>query len=357
MATVIRSIGSGKTYSTIAAWIVSLSDGTYSSGDDIIGELYDSSYNETFNIGDAPFSTGSLNSVTLRANASEKHDGTPNSGVKITYSGSVADSSAPYTVSYNSSTYGEYKVKIEDIEFADFNHTTDVHAFGFLLSEKTTVMSRCLVNNFSSAAGPTKIFRVFRHGKPRVQNCMVFNCGKSTGAGGVSANVQAFNLDNSSEARVYNSTVYNIFDSSYNTVWGAFYGEYIKTIILDAGKCFKLVSGSISSHNLSGDYSAPGGNPVVNKTAPTLFVATTEGSEDLHLIAFAAALRKGTDLGTDYSVELDIDSYNRDASGSSWDIGADQCDSCKSSSAKVNNKLSLGFSVNQEVSSFNLSDF
>ena len=56
MATVIRSIGSGKTYSTIATWIVSLSDGTYSSGDDIVGELYDSSYDETFNIGDAPFS-------------------------------------------------------------------------------------------------------------------------------------------------------------------------------------------------------------------------------------------------------------------------------------------------------------
>ena len=62
MATVIKSIGSGKDYSTIAAWIVSLSDGTYSSGDDVIGELYDSSYDESFNIGDAPFSTGALNS-------------------------------------------------------------------------------------------------------------------------------------------------------------------------------------------------------------------------------------------------------------------------------------------------------
>jgi len=357
MATVIRSIGSGKTYSTIATWIVSLSDGTYSSGDDIIGELYDSSYNETFNIGDAPFSTGSLNSVTLRANSAYKHDGTPDSGVKIIYSGSVSDGSAPYIVSYNSATYGDYKVKIEDIEFADFNHSTDVHAYGFLLSEKTTIMSRCLVNNFSSGAGPTKIFRVFRHGKPRIQNCMVFNCGKLTVAGGVSANVQAFNLDNSVEARVYNSTVYNIFDSSYNTVWGAFYGEYINTIIVDAGVCFRLVTGSSNSNNLSGDYTAPGGYPVVNKTAITLFVSTIQGSEDLHLIPFAQALRKGTNLGTTYDIQLDIDSYNRDASSSSWDIGADQCDSCKTSSVKANNKLSLGFSVNQAVSSFNLSDF
>ena len=43
------SIGSGKDYSTISAWIASLSDGTYSSGDDIIGELYDSSYDEAQN--------------------------------------------------------------------------------------------------------------------------------------------------------------------------------------------------------------------------------------------------------------------------------------------------------------------
>lgn len=357
MTVVIKSIGSGKDYSTIAAWIVSLSDGTYSSGDDVIGELYDSSYDETFNIGDDPFSTGGLDSVTLRANSANKHDGTPDSGVKIVYSGSVPDSTAPYTVSYNSSTYGEYKVKIEDIEFADFNHSADVHVYGFLLSEKTTIMSRCLVNNFSSNGSSTKRFRVFRQGKPRIQNCMIFNCGKTWVTGGVSANVQVFNLDNSADAKVYNSTVYNIFDSSSNTVWGAFYGEYINAMIVNAGICFRLVSGSNSSHNLSGDYSAPGGNPVVNKSASSLFVSTTQGSEDLHLIAFAAALRKGTDLGTTNSIQLDIDSYDRDASGSSWDIGADQCDSCKTSSAKVNNKLSLGFSANQAVSSFNLSDF
>lgn len=357
MTTVIKSIGSGKTYSTIASWIASLSDGTYSSGDDVIGELYDSSYDETFNIGDDPFDTGGLDSVTLRANSSYKHDGTPDSGVKIVYSGSVSDATAPYTVSYNSSTYGDYKVKIEDIEFADFNHSADVHAYGFLLSEKSTIISRCLVNNFKSSASATKRFRVFRQGKPKIQNCMIFNCGKTYGTGGVSANVQVFNLDNSADAKVHNCTVYNIYDSSENTVWGAFYGEYINTIIIDAGMCFRIVTGGGNSHNLSGDYSAPGGNPVVNKTAPTLFISTIQGLEDLHLIAFAAALRKGTDLGTAYGIELDIDSYNRDSSGSSWDIGADQCDSCKTSSAQVNTKLSLGFSTNQAVSSFNLSDF
>ena len=350
-------IGSGKDYSTIAAWISSLSDGTYSSGDDIIGELYDSSYDETFNIGDDPFSIGGLNSVTLRANSAHKHDGTPDSGVKITYSGSASDSSAPYRVSYDSYTYGEYKVKIEDIEFADFNHSADVHAYGFLLSAKTTIMSRCLVNNFTSHASSTKRFRVFKQGKPRIQNCMVFNCGKTWGTGGVSANVQAFNLDSTAESKIYNSTVYNIFDSSFNTVWGAFYGEYINTIIVDAGICFRVVSGSSNSNNLSSDSTAPGVNSIANKSAGTLFISTTQGSEDLHLKGLASALRRGLDLGTSYDIQYDIDEYDRDSSVSAWDMGADQCDACKTSAIKANGRLSLGFSSNQAVSSFNLSDF
>jgi|10_taG_2_1085330.scaffolds.fasta_scaffold00282_5 hypothetical protein len=357
MATVIKSIGSGKDYSTIAAWIVSLSDGTYSSGDDIIGELYDSSYDETFNIGDAPFSTGALNSVTLRANSAYKHDGTPDSGVKIIYSGSVSDSDAPYKVSYNSSTYGEYKVKIEDIEFADFNHSANVHAYGFMLSEKTTIMSRCLVDNFTSSSLSTKRFRIFKQGKPRIQNCMIFNCGKTYSAGGVSANVQAFNLDNSAEGKVYNSTVYNIFDSSTNTVWGAFYGEYINTIIASAGICFRVVSGSNNSNNLSTDSTAPGPSSRTNRAQQWLFVSTTQGSEDLHLKNNSAALNGGTNLGTAFDIQYDIDGLDRDATGGLWDIGADQCQSCRITSFQANKRLSLGFSVNQAVSSFNLSDF
>ena len=349
MATVIKSIGSGKNYSTIAAWIVSLSDGTYSSGDDVIGELYDSSYDEAFAIGDAPFAAG-LNTVTLRANAAD-------SGVKVTYSGTVADSSAPYIIDYNSSTYGAYKVRIEDIEFADFTHSPDVHVYGFITTEKTLIMSRCLVNNFSSSATSTKRFRVFRMGKPIIQNCMVFNCGKTYGFGGVSANVQCFNLDNSEEARVYNTTVYNIFDSSFNTVWGAFFGEYINTMIVDAGICLRAVSGSDNRNNLSSDTTAPGSFPKTERHAQWIFVSTTSGAEDLHLKSNSPALRAGFDLGTDNDVQYDIDGLNRDATGGVWDIGADQCQTCRITAKEANSKLSLGFSVHQEVSTFNLSDY
>tara|TARA_R110000737_G_C14589605_1_gene487266 strand:- start:1556 stop:2110 length:555 start_codon:yes stop_codon:yes gene_type:complete len=184
---------------------------------------------------------------------------------------------------------------------------------------------------------------------------MVFNCGKIWGTGGVSANVQAFNLDNDGAAKVYNSTVYNIFDSSTNTVWGAFYGEYINTIIVDAGICFRVTNGG--SNNISSDSTAPGANSIANKSAGSLFVSTIQGLEDLHLKGLASALRRGLDLGTSYDIQYDIDGYDRDASVSAWDIGADQCDACKTSAIKANGRLSLGFSVNQAVSSFNLSDF
>ena len=218
-------------------------------------------------------------------------------------------------------------------------------------------MSRCLINNFSSAALSVKRFRVFKDGQPKIQNCMVFNCGKVYSGGGISANVQAFNLNNSSESKVHNCTVYNIFDSSFNVVWGAFYGEYINTIIVNAGTCFRSVSGASNSNNISSDTTAPGTNSIINQTAGSLFISTTQGLEDLHLKGLAPALRRGLDLGILYDIQYDIDGYDRDSSVSAWDIGADQCDACKTSSIKANGRLSLGFSANQAVSSFNLSDF
>tara|TARA_B100000519_G_scaffold203410_1_gene226375 strand:+ start:779 stop:1855 length:1077 start_codon:yes stop_codon:yes gene_type:complete len=358
MPTITKSIGSGKDYSTIANWIVSLSDGTYDSGDDVIGELYDDSYDESFTFNDAPFATGGLSSVTLRANASEKHDGTPDSGVKVTYSGSVPDSVAPYNIIYDSGTHGIFKVRIQDIEFADFNNDNDDHVYGFHCHyNQNLVMSRCLINNFRSAALTTKAFRLIFGGSPRIQNCFIFNCGKTYETGGLSANVIAIYPNNTADAKIYNVTMHNIYDSSGNTVWGAFQGEYRNTTITNAGQCFRAVSGSSSSNNISSDSSVLGSNSLSLKSPEFLYVSTVAGSEDLHLIALAPALRKGVDLGTDYGVELDIDSYDRDASNSAWDIGGDQCDHCKTSSVKANSRLSLGFSANQAVSSFSLSEF
>ena len=54
------------------------------------------------------------------------------------------------------------------------------------------------------------------------------------------------------------------------------------------------------------------------------FVSTSGGSEDLHLDDSSVCLEAGVDLGTTNGVNIDIDGVDRDATGVTWDIGADQ---------------------------------
>jgi hypothetical protein len=69
------------------------------------------------------------------------------------------------------------------------------------------------------------------------------------------------------------------------------------------------------------------------------FVSTTGGSEDLHLDTDSVCLEAGADLGTTNGVNIDIDGVDRDATGVTWDIGADQ----KSEAALTGNPAFLMF--------------
>ncbi|MCY2962738.1 MAG: hypothetical protein NT069_03650 [Planctomycetota bacterium] len=90
-----------------------------------------------------------------------------------------------------------------------------------------------------------------------------------------------------------------------------------------AKACYPTTSASAFATNLSSDTSGTSG--LTSKTAANQFVATTGGSEDLHLKAGADAIGVGTDLVTTPSgVQIDIDGYDRDATGVTWDVGADE---------------------------------
>ena len=87
-----------------------------------------------------------------------------------------------------------------------------------------------------------------------------------------------------------------------------------------SGEDFKSGSGfGGSSNNLSSDDSAPGSGSLTQTLGADLFVSTTAGSEDLHLVSGAAAVGQGKDLSK--SFDLDIDNEVRSAP---WDIGADE---------------------------------
>lgn len=74
-----------------------------------------------------------------------------------------------------------------------------------------------------------------------------------------------------------------------------------------------------SSNNISSDSSAPGANSQANLLADALFVSTTLGAEDFHLMAAVAAVDAGKDL---IAFSNDIDGDERPAGG--WDVGADE---------------------------------
>ena len=360
MTTVTKTIGSagGRDYSTITAWEADLGGSSYSSGDDAVGECYNAStFDESFTIDDGSFSK--VDTIKLKAASGQEHDGTPDSGVKITYSGTIGDEVAIWNVAYTSGTHGEKKVKIEGLEFADILNSQDIFMYSFNLGTLNTIFSRCLVNNIKTSNSSTKNFHVFHNGQSSINNTMIFNCGKTSTSNSVNGTCVGLRLDNTTNNKVYNCTVHNIFDNTPSAEsQGAVYGEYRNTIITNANKCYKLVSGSSNSNNISSDSSAPGDYSLTSKDPEDIFVSTTQGSEDLHVKSRAPGLRKGVDLGTTDDVQYDIDNFDRDSTSSIWDIGADQCNTCTPDIGKTpNSKLSLGFMISQELSGFGLADF
>lgn len=361
MATVIKTIGSagGRDYSTITAWEADLTNaGVYSSGDEAVGDCYkDSTFDESFTIDDTSFTIA--DNIKLKAASGQEHDGTPDSGVKITYSGTIGSASTVWTVAYTAGTHGNKKVKIEGLEFADISNSQDIIMYLLGLGTLNTIFSRCLVNNIKTTNSSSKSFNIFKNGQSSINNSMVFNCGKSSTSNSVNGTSVAFVLSNSTNSQVYNCIAHNIYDKTPSAVsQGAVYGEYKNVIITSVNECFKLVSGSSNNNNISSDSSAPGSSSMTGKTSSELYVSTTEGSEDLHSKSKSPGLRKGIDLGTTDDVQYDIDNFDRDSTGSIWDIGADQCNECTPDiGGSPNSKLTLSYMIGQELSGFSLADF
>lgn len=358
MATVTKSIGTNsRDYSTISAWEADLANSAvYNSGDEAVGECYnDSTFDEAFNIDDTGPAYG-LSSITLKANSSDKHDGTPDSGVKITYTGSFSTFSPIFQVSYTQSSYGSDLVKIEDLEFADITVSTDTDVVIFSLGINSCIMSRCLVNNINHNGAGNKSFYIFGIDSTNgavVQNTMIFNCGK--GATHSSQNGRCQALYSNASAEYNNLTIHNIFDNTVTAnSYGIFNGVIKNSIITNCGENFKQQTGSSSNYNLSSDTTVFGGNSITEVASHRLYTSTTQGSEDLHLKNASPALRHGLNLGTTNNVQKDIDGEDRDTSGSTaWDIGADQCGSCEISTDK--GIMLQRMNLNGHFGSFNIS--
>ena len=342
-------------YSTPATWDVGLDDDDlYVDGDTAKGECYDDS---DFDIGSnvtidggGSLSGGSLDTVILSVAAGERHNGTAKevsgSGVRFLFSGA----------------YAFYINEARDawVEWIDFDaNDQQIKNVGVLnlsggqwAGQYENGAQACLVHDNlgqTSVGGNDHTFGLRCSGAGKfVCNCIVYNMSNQG-----QEDCYGLYTDNQDRVIVTNCTVYNIhgFDntpalSDARGLWtsstaNAQYRNNISARVYGSASnlCFGTNAGA-DNNNLSTDDTADGTNCIADVDYTTLFFSTVDGAEDLHLKNGSPALRAGEDLGTQRTIggatvppiadlmNVDIDGRDRDAEGDTWDIGADQCDTC-----------------------------
>jgi hypothetical protein len=131
---------------------------------------------------------------------------------------------------------------------------------------------------------------------------------------------------------IENNTVYN-----YNMAGGTYRGitnlgtnatgksqNNIVVAGAGGGDCYFYDGDQTNGHNASSDDTASSTGDIITASTDD-FVSVAAGSEDLRLVSTAVEIGLGTDLATTPSgVEVDINGYNRDTNGVTWDMGAHQ---------------------------------
>ena len=333
MATVTKTIGtSSRDYSTIQAWEDDLDVGaTYSSGDDAVGECYnDSAFNETVTINGG--GTVGLNSITLTVASGERHDGTAGTGARIDASSTpknivVTTSVNPITIEWleiDENTL-EQSGSIEIIEGRNYSgearyrylliHHADatVSTYGIYVEGSNSFAARCIVYAMDNSAD----FGAFNH---------AFHIGDNMNNAGGAYNCTAHDIT-SGHPSPSNRGFRN--DGGGFDVMAPFVKNCLATNCDDAcfhwGGSFQKGDYNCSSDATADDVEVTTNSSVINVTTANQYVSTTGGSEDLHLKSGADAIDVAADLvNTPVGVKTDIDEYDVDAGGDTWDMGADE---------------------------------
>ena len=339
-----------RAFSTITLFEAMVDDSSpsyWGSSDDVVGELHaDSNFTDnTVNFNEKQ----SLSSVKLTVNSDDRHDGTAESGAlwKPT-SGSGHDA-------------GILRINIDDmtaewldISFDSLDSTNTNKAIVLVGTNNNNIIRNNLIHDKGGNPGNNGPFMIHTLAAGAssdslyVLNNIIYNIVETNNDSASAVNINAW----AGNAYIYNNTVYNIQGQGGSKHGIGFrFGNptssntRIKNNI--ASKCeggnsrayWKNSSGSTvdSANNLSDDttdaaYNAEDmgqslndSSALIGKTAAQIdFVSTSAGSEDLHLDTSSVCLEAGVDLGTTNGVNIDIDGIDRDATGVTWDIGADQ---------------------------------
>ena len=340
-----------RAFSTITLFEAMVDDSSpsyWGSSDDVVGELHaDSNFTDaTVNFNQKQ----SLSSVTLSVYSDDRHDGTAESGALWKPTANSGHNVGILVMNIDNMTAEWLDISLDSL---DSRNTNKAIVLGGTCNNN--IIRNNLIHDKGGNPGNTGPQGIYNSGAGAssdsiyILNNIIYNLVETSNdsAAAMLLNVWAGN------AYVYNNTVYNIQGAGGSKHGiGIRFGNVtssntrVKNNLVS--KCegpninaafWKNVSGSTvdSANNLSDDtadaaYNAEDMGQSLNdssaltgKSAAQIdFVSTSGGSEDLHLDTSSVCLEAGVDLGTTNGVNIDIDGVDRDATGVTWDIGADQ---------------------------------
>lgn len=339
-----------RAFSTITLFEAMVDDSSpsyWGSSDDVVGELHaDSNFTDnTVNFNQKQ----SLSSVTLSVYSDDRHDGTAESGALW-----KPTSGSGHNVGILVMNVDNMIAEWLDISLDSLDSTNTNRAIVLAGTNDDNIIRNSLIHDKGGnpgSSGPAAIQTTAPGGTSdtiSILNNIIYNWVETSNDHTVGININQWQ----GTSYVYNNTVYNIVSNGGSKyAYGILFANNSSTTTNIKNNIVAKLSGSQerayyknnasstanTANNLSDDtagaaYDAEDMNQSLNDSSALIgktlaqidFVSTSAGSEDLHLDTSSVCLEAGVDLGTTNGVNIDIDGIDRDATGVTWDIGADQ---------------------------------
>ncbi len=343
-----------RAFSTITLFEAMIDDSSptlFGSSDDVVGELHsDSNFTDTtvnFN------QKRSLSSVTLSVYVDDRHDGTAESGALWKPTANSGHDQGIIRVAIDSFTVEWLDISMDSLDSRNTNK-----AIVLTGTNDDCIIRNNLIHDKGGNPGNNGPHIIHTIGAGAsgdtisVLNNIIYEIVETSNDSVSAINVNAW----SGTSNIYNNTIYKLTcagssKASSGIVFGnpssavANVKNNIVALLTVVGASTlarayaKWTSGSTANtaNNLSDDtthatYDAANmkqslndSSALIGKTLAEIdFVSTSAGSEDLHIDEDSVCRQAGVDLGTTNGVDIDIDGFDRDANGVTWDIGADQ---------------------------------
>ena len=343
-----------RAFSTITLFEAMVDDASptyWGSSDDVVGECHaDSNFTDnTVNFSQKQ----SLSSVKLTVNSDDRHDGTAESGVLWKPTSGSGHDQGILRVAIDSFT-----VEWLDISMASLDSTNTNKAIVLTGTNDDCIIRNMLIHDKFGNPGSNgpKGVHVIGAGASSdtltIQNNIIYELVETSNDSASAINVNQW----AGISNLYNNTIYKITCAgSSKAAAGVAFGNVSSAVVNIKNNIVSLLtvvgvsslaraytktaggSTANTANNLSDDTTFAANNAedmdqslndasaLIGKTLAQIdFVSTVVGSEDLHIDTDSVCREAGVDLGTTLEVNIDIDGVDRDATGVTWDIGADQ---------------------------------